>query len=135
MKKQIITAFLIPFLLLNFTGCYSTSYISVSDFQKNPSRGDINIFTDKGESYFFKSDRYRIKNDTLIAVKDTIGNLTNPAKLTKVPFNEITAVKTETLNAGTTLFLLVGIAATVYLIIGAFALNSVHDHLFEGGSW
>lgn len=48
--KKYITATLIPCLLLQFTGCYTSNYITKEQFLAD-TKGDIQITTYNGEEY------------------------------------------------------------------------------------
>ena len=70
MKKYFITV-LIPYLLLNFSGCYSIQKFTKDDFSPSPDYPKLIVKTNNKE-YTFEEGNYSFANDTIYGVDESI---------------------------------------------------------------
>ena len=70
MKKYFITV-LIPYLLLQFSGCYSIQKITKDDFSPSPDYPKLIVKTNNKE-YTFEEGNYSFANDTIYGIDESI---------------------------------------------------------------
>ena len=70
MKKYFITV-LIPYLLLQFSGCYSIQKITKDDFSPSPDYPKLIVKTNNKE-YTFEEGNYSFANDTIYGIYEPI---------------------------------------------------------------
>lgn len=70
MKKYFITV-LIPYLLLQFSGCYSIQKITKDDFSPSPDYPKLIVKTNNKE-YTFEEGNYSFANDTIDGIYEPI---------------------------------------------------------------
>ena len=64
MKKYLIAVF-IPYLLLQFSGCYRIQKVTKDDFLLTSEYRDLIVKTNDGVVYIFDEGNYSVKNDTI----------------------------------------------------------------------
>lgn len=142
--KKYITAILIPCLLLQFSGCYSSNYISKDKFLFDEKRQDVKqstfqdsisvdekhkdiyINTINEELYFFSFSNYYLENDSLIGRGKKIFNYNEENFNGKIALTDILTIEQTEINSTNTLLFISGfILIFGGLIVGAIELGKV----------
>ena len=127
LRKNIATVLIISFL--NFAGCYSTETISINKIKDGTEQinfgKNITIVTKDYSTYCFPAFQYQINNDTLYGTGThiTLGNEI-PYK-GKIAMNDISSIKQEEVDAGSTTGLIVIIAVVGAVIAGIILTVSI----------
>ena len=138
--KKYISAILIPFLLLQFFGCYSFKVITIDELKNYKGTNEIMIKTNQNEVLIERktgeiSPMDWEASDSLITIKtkemikwENYNKLID--KVAEIRYNEIESVEIEELNILTTTLLTVGIVAIVALVVAGSQLPK-----FQGGMY
>ena len=125
--KRYISAVLIPCLLLQFTGCVSTNYLTKDEFIHG-KYDDAKILTRDSTIYYTKNKVYKVNNDTLFIYKKPPYTAININ--TTVPLDDIMYYEVNEANPGATVALvLVSAAILAYLIVGLVFANNLFKPL------
>jgi hypothetical protein len=97
MKKYFITV-LIPYLLLQFSGCYSMQKITKDDFSPSPDYPELIVKTNNKE-YTFEEGNYSFANDTIYGEGESIliENVLEPFE-GKISLNAVEEIELEEVN-------------------------------------
>ena len=97
MKKYFITV-LIPYLLLNFSGCYSIQKITKDDFSPSPDYPELIVKTNNKE-YTFEEGNYSFANDTIDGIYESIliENVFEPFE-GKISLNAVEEIELDEFN-------------------------------------
>ena len=106
--KQYISAVLIPCLLIQLFGCYSTRLISTRDLVDKESI-DITLMTYQNEELELNAEDYLIKNDTLILLANNY----------KIPFSDIKKVTADKIDIAETTVLIGGVGLLIAILAAA----------------
>ena len=102
--KRYISAVLIPCLLIQLFGCYSTRLISTYDLVDKESI-DITLMTYQNEELKLNAEDYLVKNDMLILLANNY----------KIPFSDIKKVTADKIDIALTIALLSGIGLIILI--------------------
>ena len=100
MKKYLITV-LIPYLLLQFSGCYSIQKITKDDFSPSPDYLKLIVKTNNKE-YMFEEGNYSFANDTIDGIYEPIliENVFEPFE-GKISLNAVEEIELDEVNNST----------------------------------
>ena len=115
--KRYISAILIPCLVLQFTGCYSSNYITKDKFLLD-EKGDIELTTYDDKIYNLEERHYTVMNDTIFI--DDGPTYINPYDELYIPLNEVKQYEASQFNTTKTL---IWATIGVLVIIGLYALK------------
>ena len=107
--KRYISAVLVPCLLLQLFGCYSTRLISTYDLV-DEERSDITLMTYQNEELELNAEDYLVKNDTLILLANNY----------RVPFSDIKKVTEDEIDITLTIVVI----SQVVFLIAIFAASA-----------
>jgi hypothetical protein len=140
--KKYISAILIPCLLLQFVGCYSSKYIAVeqlvnegrkdaelNEFQDSVSIGGhtkyFYINTINEEQYFFSSGNYFFDNDSLNGIGRKILGYEEEDFSGKIALVDISTIEQKEINTASTLWFIFGSTLIIIgMVVGAVAVGS-----------
>jgi hypothetical protein len=132
MVKKIISAVLIPILLLQLSSCYSMSGISHEELISQQEKSDIRITTFLGETFEFNSFEYYIKSDTLIGIGEKRIDLHNTTPFSgKIAISDIEFIGSRKFNIGTTCLAAIGISLLTLTIALFIAVHDFNEN-FNG---
>jgi hypothetical protein len=133
MLKKNFTCLLI-ISLLNLVGCYSSEVISRKDVNEGQAQLDFSeeliITTSDYKTYKFLPGYYVIEQDTLYGEGRIINAGKNTAFNGKIAMNEILSFEQEKIDTGSTIGLILGIAAVGFvaaLLITSAAISDAFD--------
>ena len=97
MKKYFITV-LIPYLLLQFSGCYSIQKITKDDFSPSPDYPEL-IVKANNKEYTFEEGNYSFANDTIYGEGESIliENVFEPFE-GKISLNAVEEIELDEVN-------------------------------------
>lgn len=145
--KRYTSAILIPCLLLQFVGCYSSKYITVDQLvneerkeaeltviQDSVSFGEnTNYFyinTINEERYFFSSGNYFLDNDSLSGIGRKILENEEEDFGGKIALADISTIEQKEINTSNTLWFIFGsIFVITGFVIGAVELGKIRSFL------
>jgi len=119
--KRYIAAILIPCLLLQFTGCVSTNYLTKNEFIRG-KYDDAKILTRDSTIYYTKNKTYTINNDTLFIYNKSPYTAINTNAT--VPLDDIMYFEVNEVNQGATIALVLVSAAIIGLMIFLYVLEN-----------
>ncbi|MBT8379164.1 MAG: hypothetical protein KJN64_08030 [Ignavibacteria bacterium] len=128
MFRKTVTIFLL-ISFLHFVGCYSTETISIKEIEEGTEqidfRENITISTKDYNTYYFPAFQYQINNDTLYGTGThiTFGNEL-PFK-GKIAMSDISSIKQEEVDAGSTTSLMVTLALIGAAVVGIILTVSI----------
>ena len=117
--KRYIAAILIPCLLLQFTGCYTSNYITKEQFLDD-SKVDIEITTYNDEEYSLGKGRYSVKNDTIFIIANK--PFVDPYKVSFIPLYDVKKYEVKELNSTDTILLIGAVVLAIGLIVLAIGV-------------
>ena len=125
-KKYIIIIFIAT--LINFTGCYSSHQVSVSNFNEDFSAIDFSkeifVTTKKGFRLYFLPSNYKIANDTLYG-NESNENITEIGVYKRsIPLDDIQYFEQSKIDELNSAALVLTIASIGVLIAGIAMLKS-----------
>ena len=132
MIKEIITSILLM-SLLNFFGCYSSEAVTLRDYRKiEEEKGKpekIYVLKGVNEEFQFTKEKYIIENDTLYGKGLKVVDGKPEPFEGKIPVADITSIELTEFDAGTTVLVVLGVAALVFAIYAASSMSNMD--LFE----
>lgn len=133
MVKKIVSAVLIPILLLQFYSCYSMSGISHEELLSQSDKSDIRITTFQAETFEFKSFNYYIKSDTLFGKGEKIMDSHTTIPFSgKIAVSDIEYVAASKYNTTTTCLTWGAGALLLVVIVFYLIFRDFQDNLFSG---
>ena len=128
MFRKTITVFLL-IAFLHFIGCYSSETISIKEIEEGTEqiafRENITIVTKDHNSYYFPAFQFQIKNDTLYGTGTHITFGQEVPFTGKIAMNDISSIKQEEVDAGSTTGLIVALALVGAAIVGIILTVSI----------
>ncbi len=115
--KSYISAILIPCLLLEFTHCVSSNYVTKDKFLLD-AKEDYNIITNNDSVYILKENQYTVLKDTIHFVNGPI--YFNPYNVDFIPLSDVKQYEIKEVNESGTIFLV----TISVIVIGCFLLVS-----------
>lgn len=132
MRKKYIVSVLIPALLMQLYGCYSTIEISKYEMAGLREGGDLIVYTKDSTIYSFEEPNYNISNDTLYGngyVKFSEDSDFKVATEGNIALANIEKVQKDELNPTSTTWLIIGgmllTEAVGFLMAMAEALSGI----------
>ena len=122
MRQKYIVVVLIPTLLIQIYGCYTTQDIPKDEIAGLKDEGDLIVYTKDSTVYFFEESNYHISNDSLygkgyIKSTDYYGFKERVDYL--LPLSNIESMQQDKFNsAGTTWLIVAGVLTTALVVYG-----------------
>ena|SRR3989337_718161 len=117
LKKSFICLLILS--ILNLIGCYSSEVVSKKDFDAGQAQIDfsaeLNLTTKDYDRYTFPPGFYHIENDTLHGEGRIITSGKNSPFNGKLAMNDIISFEQNQFDAGSTIGLVLGIAAVGFV--------------------
>lgn len=117
--RRYISVILIPCLLLQLYGCYSSNYITKDKFLFD-EKGDIEITTYNGEEYSLGKGRYSVKNDTIFIIANK--PFVDPYKVSFIPLYDVKKYEVKELNSTDTMLAIGAVVLAIGLIVLAIGV-------------
>jgi hypothetical protein len=120
MQKKFIVFLLIPALLTQLYGCYSTQDISKNEVAGLKDGGDLIVYTKDSTIYSFEASNYYISNDTLYGKGYVKFNEESDFKVPiekSISLTNIDSAQQDEMNASGTTWLLVGGILLVDIVV------------------
>ena len=126
MKKYFISV-LIPYLLLQFSGCYSMLKVTKEEFYLESERPDMIIKTTDQKEILFDEGNYIVDHDTIYGTGEK--KLKTGKKITyeefegSISINDVEEIKIDKFDLAST----IGLIATIFLIMAAISVSAANN--------
>jgi hypothetical protein len=115
--------------IINLIGCYSSEAVTLREYRKiEEEKGKpekIYVLKGSNEEYHFAKSGYTIENDTLYGRGLKVVNHEKQPFEGKIPITDITSIELSEFDAGTTVLVILGIAALVFAIYAASSMSNM----------
>jgi hypothetical protein len=115
--------------LINLLGCYSSKEVTFRQYKKiEEDKGKpetIYVLKGSNEEFHFAKASYIIENDTLYGRGVKVIDSKEEPFDGKIPVGDITSVKLTEFDAGTTVLVILGVAALVFAIYAASSMSNM----------
>jgi len=123
MKKYFISV-LIPYLLLQFNGCYNMQVITKDDFREDSDYLELNVKT-KDKDISFDDGNYSVRNDTIFGKGITKARI-DPEIVDEsfegaISINDVEEIKAYKFNSTTVIALGIFVVAVAVLVVSVYS--------------